>query len=52
MNIASRASQTYTQGRSSVPPKLDSIDVLIIWKMNPLVAPETSVKFKSALLHA
>ena len=30
----------------------DSISELIIWKMNPLVVPVTSVKFKSELLHA
>ena len=30
----------------------DSINELIIWKMNPLVVPVTSVKFKSELLHA
>ena len=31
----------------------DSINELpIIWKMNPLVVPATSVKFKTALLHA
>ena len=30
----------------------DSINELNIWKMNPLVVPVTSVKFKSELLHA
>ena len=30
----------------------DSINELIIWKMNPLVVPTTSVKFKLAFLHA
>ena len=30
----------------------DSINELIIWKMNLLVVPITSVKFKSAFLHA
>ena len=30
----------------------DSINELIIWKMNPLIVPVTSVKFKSELLHA
>ena len=30
----------------------DSINKLIIWKMNPLVIPVTSVKFKSELLYA
>ena len=30
----------------------DSINELIISKMNPLVIPVTSVKFKSAFLHA
>ena len=30
----------------------NSINELIIWKMNLLVIPETSVKFKSAFLHA
>ena len=30
----------------------DSINELIIWKMNPLVVPVTGVKFKSELLHA
>ena len=30
----------------------DSINELIIWKMNLLVVPVTSVKFKSELLHA
>ena len=29
-----------------------SINVLIIWKMNPLVVPVTGVKFKLAFLHA
>ena len=29
----------------------DSINELIIWKMNVLVVPVTSVKFKSELLH-
>ena len=41
----------YSQGRSRVPAK-GSINELIIWKMNPLVVPITSVKFKSAILHA
>ena len=30
----------------------DSVHELIIWKMNPLVVPVTSVKFKSELPHA
>ena len=30
----------------------DSINELVIWKMNLLVVPVTSVKFKSELLHA
>ena len=30
----------------------DSINELIIWKMNPLVVPVTGVKFKAAFLHA
>ena len=30
----------------------DSINELIIWKMNPVVVPVTSVKFKSAFLYA
>ena len=30
----------------------DSSNELIIWKMNPLVVPVTSVKLKSELLHA
>ena len=30
----------------------DSINELIIWKMNPLVVPVTKVKLKSAFLHA
>ena len=30
----------------------DSINELIIWKMNPVVVSVTSVKFKSAFLHA
>ena len=30
----------------------DSINELIIWKMNLLVVPVTNVKFKSGLLHA
>ena len=30
----------------------DSINELIIWKMNLLVVPVTNVKFKSELLHA
>ena len=30
----------------------DSINELIIWKMNPVVVPVTSVKFKSELLYA
>ena len=30
----------------------DSINELNIWKMNPLVVPVTSIKFKSELLHA
>ena len=30
----------------------DSVNELIIWKMNPLVVLVTGVKFKSELLHA
>ena len=30
----------------------DSINELPIWKMNPLVVPVSSVKLKSAFLHA
>ena len=30
----------------------DSINELIIWKMNPVVVPATSVKFKSAFQHS
>ena len=30
----------------------DSINELIIWKMNPLVVPVTGVKFKAVFLHA
>ena len=30
----------------------DSIHELIIWKMNAVVVPIVSVKFKSAFLHA
>ena len=30
----------------------DSVNELIIWKMNPLVVPVTGVKFKVAFLHA
>ena len=30
----------------------DSINELIIWKINPLVVPVTKVKLKSAFLHA
>ena len=30
----------------------DSINELIIWKVNPLVVPVTSVKLKLAFLHA
>ena len=30
----------------------DSVHELIIWKMNPLVFPVTSVKFTSAFVHA
>ena len=41
----------YSQNRSSAPPQ-DSINELIIWKMNLLVVPVTNVKFKSELLHA
>ena len=33
-------------------PQDSILNDLIIWKMNPLVVPVTSVKFKSALLHA
>ena len=29
----------------------DSINELIVWKMNPLVIPITGVKFKSELLY-
>ena len=29
----------------------DSINELIIWKMNPLVVPVTGVKFKAAFMH-
>ena len=38
-----KAGQAYPQ---------DSINVLIIWKMNLLVIPETIVKFTSAILYA
>ena len=38
-----KAGQAYRQ---------DSINELIIWKMNPLVVPVTGVKFKAAFLHA
>ena len=41
----------YRQNRSSAPPQ-DSINELIIWKINLLVVPVTNVKFKSELLHA
>ena len=37
---------------SPIQKPQDSINELIIWKMNPLVVPVTSVKLKSALLHA
>ena len=40
--ITVKAGQAYPQ---------DSINELIIWKMNPLVIPVTSVKFKLASLH-
>ena len=30
----------------------DSINELIIWKMNPLVVPVTGVKFNAAFPHA
>ena len=36
----------YSQGRSSVPPKI--LNEFIIWKMKPLVVPVTGVKFNSA----
>ena len=48
--ICYRTIQCYSQGMSSVPPKI----LLMNWlfeKMNPLVIPVTSVKFKSAFLH-
>ena len=43
MRCTVKAGQTYPQ---------DSINELIIGKMNALVVPETSVKFKSAFLHS
>ena len=47
LNITVKAGQAYPP-----PPPQDSIKELIIWKMNPLVVSVTSVKFKSAFLHA
>jgi len=47
--ICYRTIQCYSQGRSSVPPK---ILLMKFEKMNPLVIPITNVKFKSAFLHA
>ena len=43
---------TNKTGQAYPPPPQDSINELIIWKMNPLVVPVTSVKFNSELLHA
>ena len=39
----------YSQSRSRVPPQ-DSINKLIIWKMNLLVVPVTRVKLMNNLL--
>ena len=41
--------QYYSQNK---PTPQDSINEFIVWKMNPLIVPVTSVKFKSELLHA
>ena len=41
----------YSQGRSSLHPKILLMNLSIIWKINRLVVPVTSVKFKSAFLH-
>ena len=43
---------TFLQSREVKGTPQDSINELIIWKMNPSVAPVTSVKFKSAFLYA
>ena len=53
INITSRAKNlwhfTVKAGQAYLQ---DSINELTIWKMNPLVVPVTSVKFKSAFLLA
>ena len=43
---------TMLQSRQVKRTPQDSINELIIWKMNPLVISVTSVKFKSVFLHA
>ena len=40
------------QSKQDTRSSQDSINELIIWKMNSLVVPVTGVKFKSELLHA
>ena len=40
------------QSNKVKPTTQDSINELIIWKMNPLVVPVTGVKFKAVFLHA
>ena len=45
-NCVTKFIKLYSQGRSTIPPKI------LLKKMNPLVVPETSVKFKSAFMHA
>ena len=47
-HIFSKGNTHYGQGRSSARTPQDSINELIIWKMNPLVVPVTGVKFNSA----
>ena len=43
---------SYLQSKQVKRTPQDSINELIIWKMNPLVVPVTGVKFKAAFLHA
>ena len=52
VNHTKQKQQELLQLRQVKRTSQDSTNELIIWKMNPLVAPVTSVKFRLAFVHA